>query len=372
MTILNRRSLSGIALVGASAIVLAGCASAPETTPGSTDSGSAGPAVSDFLPCMVSDAGGFDDKSFNQLGFEGLQEAAGALGVDYKTAESKSDADYAPGIDNLIAQGCTLVITVGFNLSAATVTAAKANPDIEFAIIDDAADNDFDGKVDAPNIKPILFDTAQAAFLAGYATASYTKTGTIATWGGMNYPTVAIFSDGLAQGIAYYNKQKSKDVKLIGYDPKDPDSYTVTGGFEANDAAKTTAANFLDQGADVLVPVGGPIFQSAGAAIQDAGSDAVLLGADADVYNTFPTYDSLYFTSILKNIDPAVQDVVKSAASGALDYTPYIGTLDNGGVGIAPFHDYESKVSPDLQGELDTITNSIKSGDIKVTSYLSK
>ena len=212
---------------------------------------------------MVSDLGGFDDKSFNQLGFEGINEAADAAGVKAITVQSDAETDYAPNIDNLVAASCNLIVTVGFALSAATVDAALANPDVNFAIIDDAADNDFDGKTDAPNIKPILFNTAQAAFLVGYTAASYSKAGIVATWGGMNFPTVTIFSDGFAQGVAYYNTQKGTSVKVLGYDPASPDTATFTGGFEANDVAKTTAQNFIDQGADILLPVGGPIYQSA-------------------------------------------------------------------------------------------------------------
>ena len=367
------RVLSGIALIGTSALLLAGCAAAPEAEPAdpSSSAGAEEPAASDFLPCMVSDSGGFDDKSFNQLGYEGLVEAAAALGVEPNAVESKDETDYAPNIDSLVAAGCNLIVTVGFALSEATVTAALANPDINFAIIDDAADNDFDGTVDAPNIKPILFDTSQAAFLAGYASASYSTTGTIGTFGGIGYPTVTIFMDGFTQGALYYNEQKDADVKVIGWDPEDPENGgTFTGEFVANDGAKTVAANLIDAGADVILPVGGPIFQSAGAAIEDSGKDVALLGADADVYDTFPTYDSLYFTSVLKGIHEAVTDVVTTAGNGEFDVTPYIGTLENKGVGIAPFHDFEDKVNPDLQGELDAITADIISGDITVTSYL--
>jgi basic membrane protein A len=319
---------------------------------------------------MVSDAGGFDDKSFNQLGLEGLQQASKTLGIKYKQAESNADTDYTPNINSLVDAGCNLIVTVGFNLSAATVTAALANPKVEFAIIDDAADNDFDGKTDAPNIKPILFDTAQAAFLAGYASASYSKVGTVGTFGGIGYPTVTIFMDGFAQGVEYFNKEKGKSVKVLGYDPANPKAATMTGGFDANDTAKSVAQNLIDQGADVIFPVGGPIFQSAGAAITDSGKKIALLGADADVYDTFPKYDSLYLTSVLKGMKPAVNDVVTAAAKGNFDVTPYLGTLKNNGVGIAPFHDYKSKVASGLQGELDKIKASIISGDIKVKSYL--
>jgi basic membrane protein A and related proteins len=358
------RVVSGIALVGASAIVLAGCAAAPETT----DEGSA--AASDFLPCMVSDFGGFEDNSFNQLGFEGLTEAADELGVEPITVESASDSDFAPNIDNLVSQGCNLIVTVGFALSAATIEAAIANPDVEFAIIDDAADADFNGEADAPNIKPILFNTAQSAFLVGYAAASYSKSGIVATWGGLPFPTVSIFSDGFAQGVAYFNTEKGKDVKVLGYDPATPDTYTVTGGFEANDVAKSTAQNFIDQGADVLLPVGGPIYQSAVAAITDSGKEIALLGVDADLFVTDPDTEDVILTSILKGIKTATTAVVADAAAGNFSADPYIGTLENDGVGYAPFHNFESKVDPALAGELDQLKADIISGTIPVESYL--
>ncbi len=365
MRITSRKAvLSGLAIAGITAL-LAGCATAPKVTATTA-------AKSKFLPCMVSDNGGFDDKSFNQLGLEGLQAAAKSLNANYKKAESNAPTDYAPNIDSMIAANCNLIITVGFNLSAATLAAAKANPGIQFAIIDDAALGP-DGKVGAPNIKPILFDTAQAAFLAGYASASYSKSGIVGTFGGMQFPTVTIFMDGFADGVAKFNADKGKSVKVVGWDVASQTG-SFTGGFAANDTAKSTAQNLIDQGADVIFPVGGPIFQSAGAAITDSKKNIALLGADADVFNTFPQYDSLYLTSVLKGIDPAVQAVVKASAKqapGTFDNVAYVGTLKNDGVGIAPFHDFASKVDPGLQKELDALKADIISGKLTVKSYLS-
>lgn len=355
---IRRAAMGGIATLGFAAL-LAGCASAPAETD-STDS-----ADAKALPCMVSDAGGFDDKSFNQAGFEGLNEAAKSLGVEPVTVESNSETDFAPNISSLVDQGCSLIVTVGFALADATSAAAEANSDVEFAIIDDAS-------IDADNVKPITFDTAGAAFLAGYAAADYSKSGIVATWGGMNFPTVTIFMDGFAQGVKYYNEQKSKDVKVLGYDLANPDSATFTGGFEANDVAKTTAQNFIDQGADILLPVGGPIYQSAGVAIQESGKDIALVGVDSDLYESDPTYKDLYLTSILKGIKTATNAVVTDAAAGSFSNEPYVGTLENDGVGMAPFHDFESKVNSSLQGEIDDIKAKIISGDITVTSYLSE
>lgn len=359
---------SGITVLLAAA-ALAGCADAPDATP----EGDGSAAASDFLPCIVSDAGGFDDKSFNQLSFEGVQEAAGELGVDFKDVESNSENDYAPNLESLVAEGCDTIVTVGFALASATKASAAANPDLEYVLIDDAADGGddgatFDGQPDEPNIKPLLYDTAQAAFLAGYLAADYTKTGVIGTYGGQPYPTVTIFMDGFKQGAEYYAKQKGKDVKVVGWDGKNG---LFTGGFEANETATNTARQLLDQDVDVILPVGGPIYQGALTAIADSGKDVALIGVDADFYETDPNTQDVVLTSILKNMKVSTYEAIMAAGNDSFDFTPYVGTLENDGVGIAPFHNFEGKVSDTVADELEQVKAGIIDGSIPVTSYLS-
>jgi len=309
---------------------------------------------------MVSDSGGFDDKSFNQLGLEGLTSAAKTLGVKEIHVQSNADSDYAPNISNLIDQGCNLIVTVGFNLAAATKDAATANPKINFAIIDD-------NSITLPNVKPIVFDTAQAAFMGGYAAASYSKTGVVGTFGGMSIPPVTIFMDGFADGVKYYNDQKGKAVKVLGWDVATQNG-NFTGGFAAGTAAKQAAQGLIDQNADVILPVGGPIYQSAAEAIRDSGKGLVLIGVDADQTQTDTKNADLFLTSIMKGMKPGVEVVTTDAAAGKFTNTPFIGTLKNDGVALAPFHDYASKVDPALQGELDKIKAGIIDGSIKVES----
>lgn len=349
----RRTGLAGLAIASAG-LILAGCAAAPATP---TASGSAAPK---YLPCMVSDSGGFDDKSFNQLGFEGLNEASDKLGVKPLSVESADDTVYASNITNLVDQGCNLVVTVGFLLSDATKAAAAANPNVDFAIVDDAA-------ITAKNVKPITFNTSEAAFLAGYAAASYSKTGVVGTFGGIQIPTVTIFMDGYADGVKYYNEKKSKNVKVIGWDVA-AQTGSFTGGFAAGVEAKSAAQTLIDQNADVILPVGGPIFLSAGEAIRDSKKDIALIGVDADAYETATDLKDLFLTSILKGVKVGVSDVVAASAAGDFSATPFVGTLKNNGVGIAPFHDFESKVSADLSGELDTIKAGIIDGSIKIES----
>ncbi|MFC5503456.1 BMP family protein [Lysinimonas soli] len=371
MTLTSRKTgLAGLATLGVSALLLAGCSAAPTGT-------NTTKAASNFLPCMVSDSGGFDDHSFNEIGLQGLQAAAKSLGVKEKHVESNTNDDYAPNIDSLLGQGCNLIVTVGFLLSSATDAAAKANPDVKFAIVDDGLDNEGatgkdgkptgDGKVDVANGKPILFDTAQAAFLAGYAAASYSKTGVVGTFGGIQIPPVTIFMDGFVEGVQYFDKVKSKSVKVVGWDVTSQTG-VFTGGFAAGVEAKTAAQGLLDQNADVIMPVGGPIYQSAAEAIKDKKNGTVMIGVDADVYNTDKSVRDILLTSVQKRVDSGVEAVVKAAASGDFNNTPYVGTLKNDGVGLAPFHDYASKVDSNLSKEIADIKAKIISGDIKVTS----
>ena len=370
VSIKKRAVAAGIATALVAA--LAACGDAPEEdTTGSDNTEAAAP---DFLPCIVSDAGGFDDKSFNQLGFEGAQQAADELGVELKAVESNSANDFAPNLESLIAEGCDAIVTVGFALAAATKESAAANPDVIYILIDDAADGGddgatFDGQADQPNIKPLLYDTAQAAFLAGYAAADYSKTGKVGTYGGAPFPTVTIFMDGYRQGVQYYNQENGKDVKVVGWNGKNG---SFTGGFEANEAATNTARQILQQDVDVILPVGGPIYQGAIAAIEDSGKDIAMLGVDADLYETDPATQPYVMTSILKNMKISTYEAIMSAGQDPdnFDFAPYVGTLENDGVGVAPFHDFESKVNAELAGELDTIKAGIIDGSIPVKSYL--
>ncbi|MCR2810397.1 MULTISPECIES: BMP family ABC transporter substrate-binding protein [unclassified Microbacterium] len=367
MTISTTKKFVGVVAAAGLLVALAGCGSAPEPT--ASEDAAAGGAVDGFKPCMVSDAGGFDDKSFNQLGFEGLEAASDELGVEFVTVQSDSESDYAPNLTSLIDQNCTLIVTVGFALASAAGEAAVANPDIDFVSIDDVVDNDFDGETDAENIKPIIFDTSQAAFLAGYAAASISEAKKVGTFGGMNFPTVSIFMDGFAQGVEYWNAEKGDSVQVLGWDRAAQDG-VFTGGFTANQDAINAAQGLVDQGVDVLLPVGGPIYQSAASVIRDSGRDIALIGVDADVFETDPTVADLLLTSIRKTIDVGVNEAVLAAGAGEFDAEPFIGTLENGGVSLAPFHDFESKVSPDLQAELDAIAAGIIDGSIPVESYL--
>ncbi|MET0812431.1 MAG: BMP family ABC transporter substrate-binding protein [Microbacterium sp.] len=377
MTISRTKKLVGAAAAAAAfAIVLAGCGAAPETG----GDGSEAPEALDFVPCLVSDDGGFNDKSFNQSALEGMDRAAEELGVTPIEVESRSANDYASNLENLVAEGCDFIIAVGFKLSADTIASATANPDIDYAIIDDWADNEGDtnddgtpkgdGVTDAPNIKPLMFDTVQAAYLGGYAAAAWSaqagvnKVGTV---GGIKIPPVTIFMDGFVDGVGKYNEDKGASVGTVGWDVATQEG-SFTNNFDANDDSKQAMQGVLDQGVDVLLPVGGPIYQSAAAAITETGSSSLLIGVDSDLAVADPSVADLVLFSIMKRIDVAVYEATIQAAGGDFDVTPYVGTLENEGVGLSGFGAFESQLPAGLTDELAALQEQIISGELEVTS----
>lgn len=366
--------IRGTALGGVLLLALAACGSAPDDeTSASAGAGggeTSAAAASDFKACMVSDSGGFEDKSFNQSGYEGLQAAGDELGIEVKAVESKSESDFTPNIESLLSEDCNLIIGVGFLLEDPIQTAAEANPDVEFALVDSSFSDAEFNPVTLENAKPILFDTAQAAYLAGYLAAGVSTTGTIGTFGGIQLPSVTIFMDGLSDGIDKYNEDNGTSVKLLGWD-KAAQTGLFTGDFEDQSKGQQTGQNLLDQGADIIMPVAGPVGLGAAAAIKSANNGSMFIGVDSDWVLTAPDYSAITLTSVMKEIGAAVKDTVAEAADGKFTSDPYVGTLENGGLGLAPFHDLESKVPAELSSKLDELKAGIIDGSITVESVSS-
>ena len=370
-----KKSLVAPAMMSALALSIAGCAQAPDATSTSsatsttTSSASAGAggsaAAGDFKACMVSDEGGFDDKSFNQTSHDGLVKAKSDLGIETGEMQSATPNDFAKNINAMVAAKCDIIVTVGFMLGDATVAAAKANPNVEFAIVDW---NDAAKTSGLNNLKPLIFNTAQPSFMAGYTAAAMSQTGTIGTFGGMNIPTVTIFMDGFQQGATYYNSQKSKSVKVLGWDSKNPKGGQFIGNFSDVAGGSRIAQTLTSQGADVVFPVAGPAGEGALQVAQKSGGKVSAVWVDTDGCVSAANYCSSIMTSVQKAMDVAVFDAIKAAQDGSFSSDPYVGTLENEGVRLADFHEFDGKVPAELKTELEAVKADIVSGKITIES----
>ncbi|MGH9246145.1 MAG: BMP family lipoprotein [Acidimicrobiales bacterium] len=360
---MERRSLQRIlAIIAAVGLLVVGCGDPDEDDDGgAADGGTNGGAAADFQACQVTDTGGVDDRSFNQTAYDGVVRAADELGVQESVLESQSEADFESNIQTFIDQGCDMIVTVGFLLGPATQAAAEANPDQQFAIVDfDFFDQDSGDDITLDNVRELTFATDEAAFLAGYLAAGMTQTNKVGMYGGLEIPTVTIFMDGFQAGVDYYNQQKGTSVEAVGRN-------LFTGSFEDQTTGRATTEQLLDEGADIIMPVAGPVGLGSIEAIRARGNTARLIWVDTDGCISVEAACDLFLSSVEKKMDNAVFDTVQSAVNGEFEGGLYSGTLENDGVGIAPFHEFEGQVDPALAAEIEDLQAQIIAGEIETS-----
>lgn len=293
----------------------------------------------------MTDTGGIDDRSFNETAFKGATDAVAMIdGVtEAKFLESQSPDDFRPNIDSFIAEGCDLLVTVGFLLANDTGAAALDNPGQSFMIIDFPvfpgapwcavdADGACTGDV-VTNVRGSTFNIWEAAYLAGYASAASSETGAVGTFGGINIPPVTDFMDGYYYGVQQYNADSGENVRVLGWDPANPESGLFTGNFESTDDGFSFAQNLSDEGADVIMPVAGPVGLGSAAFCEDSGA-CWIVGVDND-WTQSSGFPDVILTSILKGLDEVVFTTVNNVVTLGSLGNPFVGTLDNNGVGLA-------------------------------------
>jgi basic membrane protein A len=343
--------LLGILIVAS--IVLAACGGGGATTGGKLKVG------------LVTDTGGVNDKSFNQSAWVGVQKAASEFGFDAKFIESKQPTDYDKNIDQFATENYDVIVTVGFLMGDATAAKAKQYPKIKFAIIDNAyfptkdsvacPDTVKDCYVDGglTNVTSLMFQEDEVGFLAGVVAAGMSKTGTVCTVSGMEIPPVVRYVVGFQNGAKWMNP----DVKTLNvYIP----SFTDPA------KGKETGQSMIDQGCDVVFGVGGNTGNGGLLAAKEKGLMAI--GVDVDQYNTYPEVKDALLTSAAKNVDAAVYNYLKSVNDGTSKAGIMMANLKNGGVGVAPYHDWESKIPDTVKNKVNEAKAGLLDGSIK-TGY---
>jgi basic membrane protein A and related proteins len=349
-----------VAALAASGLTLgaAACGSAP-----SKSNGGGSTAAQKYTACMVTDIGGIDDRSFNASAWAGLQAAAqDQKNIEPKNTSSSSPADYEPNLRNYAAQKCNFILAVGGLMADATKKVAGENANSQFAIVDSKI-------ADRPNVYPMQFATDQAAFLAGYLAAGYSKSGKVGTYGGLPIPPVTVFMDGFADGIAYYNKTKGKNVQLLGWN-KAKQNGSFTNSFTAQDKGKQITNTLVAQGADVIMPVAGGTGLGTASVAQASGGKLAVIWVDQDGCKSAAQYCSVFLTTVVKNITEAVKEAAVKGASGQQlsAGAGYLGTLQNNGVSLAPYSQFDSKIDSALKSEVEALKQDIISGKITVSS----
>ncbi len=325
-------------------------------------------ASTGFLACEVTDTGGINDRSFNASAYAGLKIAAAAIpGLTYKYLGSTSTSDYTPNINTFIGENCGIIVTVGFDMAAATQTAAQKHPTQKFTIVD------YTYSPSMSNVLGLYYATNQDAFQGGYLAAAMSKRGIVGTFGGQNIPPVTIYMDGWVAGVRYYDKLNHKRVSVLGWTPTPGRAANSLAGnglftndFTNTALGKTDTQTLLGQGADIIFPVAGSVGLGAAAAVKEAGAGNYMEWVDTDGCISAPQYCNLFITSVTKGIAASVSAAVEQAAKGTFKGGNYTGNLADNGVGISPFHDFASRIPMGVQNELNKIKAGIIAGKISV------
>ena len=309
--------------------------------------------------CMVTNTGGLYDNYFNSLMYKGVQDSASVYGWDATALQSVSSSDFENNMRVFVNADCKLIVApvVAFEQ---TQSAAENNPDQKFMMMDFVYDPPLD------NIWNQVYATDQAAFLAGYVAASVTKTGKVGVFGGIDIPQVTDFMDGFALGVDHYNQKNGTNVEVLGWDANKHEGLFV-GGFCCTTEGRRLARQLLNEGADVILPVAGHgVGWGAGAEVQEYG-DAWLIGVDTDWTVTFPEFADIILTSIEKRFDVSVVRAAKAIVEKTFTGGIHIGTLETGEVGLSPFHNLDSLVSPQVKADLEQIIADIIAGKIQTS-----
>lgn len=320
--------------------------------------GSSTPARGLGKICVLTDTSGVHDQFFSQIAYRGATAAAQDHQWDIVVIEPVLAMDYQKDMQQLIEANCDLIAAPHFiDMLEAVIPAIQANRDQKFIIFDFPLDSPLENAWDQ------IYDPNEAAFLAGYAAASVTKTGKIGTYGGLNIPGVTNFMDGFALGVRYYNERNKTNVEVIGWDVDTREGF-FTYNFVSINIGREVAENLLAQGVDVILPVAGLTGLGTAEAARDHGN-TYIIGVDDDWAATYPEFSGIVLTSIEKRLDNSVIEAVQAIVDGKFSGGTHIGNLANGGVSLAPFYNLDSLISPAVKADLEEIKADIIAGKIK-------
>ncbi len=292
-----------------------------------------------ILVGVVLDTGSAEDKGFNEFSLRGVENAAKRKGLRVKHIASESITDYENNVESLIRDEADLIVTVGFAMGITTSKAARKYKDVHFILVDYAfepgvgcpaeLENCYTPEGGLENVTSLMFADDQPAFLAGVLAGCMSQSKVVGSVAGMEIPPVVRLVTGFQNGA------KSVDPNIVTLNQYIPD-------FNDPDSGKTLGQKFYKQGADAIFAAGGNTGN--GGLFAAAEANIMGIGVDVDQYLSLTEVRSSLLTSAMKKVDVATAEAVTAFAEGRLESGVRFFDLNNNGVGLAPFHDWESKV----------------------------
>jgi basic membrane protein A len=307
-------------------------------------------AFAEFKVAMVLDRGGKDDKSFNASAYEGATEAKKKLGITLKYVEASDDNAFEPLLRAFALKDFDLIIGVGFAQKEPIKKAAAQFPQTHFAIVD--------AQIDAPNVRSLLFEEHEGAYLVGAIAAMTSKTGKVGFVGGMDVPLIRRFEMGYEAGAKKINPQISVVANYVG---------VTSEAWNNPPKGKELAMAQYGAGVDVIFAAAG----ASGFGVFDAAEEKKKLAIGVDSNQDW-TKPGLILTSMLKRVDLAVFATIQEAQAGKFTGGVKRFGLADKGVDYSIDQYNEKILVESVRQRADALKTEIIAGKIVVPDYYKK
>ncbi|MBT1392521.1 BMP family ABC transporter substrate-binding protein [Mycoplasma bovis] len=283
---------------------------------------------------FIADVGSVYDESFNQSAWEAVHKISYELGLDNAKAIGNKElrnkafeprrGQLIEAYKNAIDAGFKYIVLYGFthqtplfDLDDNYIKKIKDN-NIVFITVDfdvlqwnDDKSKAFTQKIGEGHLIPVIFDTKQAAYIAGRALADYfsqvyknqPEKRTIGAFGGVPSPAVSDFIAGAFQGIIDWNKEHPEDkTKSLN------ETIELNTLFTSGTPQATTAINSVVK-ATAAYPVAGSLSTDTAKEIKKIGDkDKFIIGVGEDQKSKLKGHR--IFTSVMKLIGQAVYNIL--------------------------------------------------------------
>lgn len=289
---------------------------------------------------LLAGPGGLRDTALTDSAYAGVERAVDELDATCEGVQS-TVVEGPAKLRELAQSGRDPILVVGPGFTPAVDTVALEFPQTHFAVLDGG-----DPAVAQPNVAYMSFARNEGSFLVGVAAALKTQAHHVGFVGGVRNPLIEQFEAGYVAGVHAVDPSIRVDVKYVEESNK--------SGFTNQLGAQKAAASEYDNGADIVYHVAGVaglgVFEAAVAA------DRWAIGVGGDQYLSAPREEQRHIlTSMVKNVDVATFDMIKSVADGDPLTGPQLFDLSRNGVSYSTSGDYVADIAPTIDSYADKI-----------------
>lgn len=339
----------GLVLTGFSVLSLAACGNGSGND--TSSNGNAGQTTDgeDYQVALITSEGGLGDRSFNDSGNSGLENAKEEFGIETRVVEPGDVSEGETYLRQLAEAGMDLVITMDLGHKDALERIAPEYTDTHFVIVNTIAEGD--------NISSIMFREHEAAFLAGVLAAHVTvdtdleqinEEAVVSFIGGIDSPGINIFLTGFQAGLEYVNENINV---ITGY----------SNAFNDPGRGKEIALSQISNGSDIVFQAAGGTGEGVFEAIKQENVFAI--GVDSDQDGIVP---GNILTSVMKRVDNAVYQLIKTALEENSYEPVYELGLKEEGVQLSPMEHTKDVIKPEYLEAVEDAKEKIINGEIVV------